>query len=61
MIGNVGIESEWRNFSLPIANFPDPPVVGKYLRDIDGSLWRIKGREKRSEDARWLCACVKKV
>src|SRR4051812_28236602 len=57
--GSLGLESQYRNFSLPVANCGGlTPRDGDTLTDVSNVVWRVLKAELRTLGSRWLCTCI---
>lgn len=60
--GTVGLQSTYRNFSLPVANLgAKAPRDGDTLAEAAPSqiVWKIQSAELRTLSTRWFCMCYK--
>jgi hypothetical protein len=58
--GSLGLESQYRNFSLPVANCSGlTPHDGDTLTDENEVVWRVLKAELRTLGSRWLCMCIR--
>ncbi len=58
--GSLGLESQYRNFSLPVANCGGmTPRDGDTLTDENAVVWRVLKAELRTLGTRWLCTCIR--
>lgn len=57
--GSLGLESQYRNFSLPVPNCGGmTPRDGDTLTDENEIVWHVLKAELRTLGSRWLCTCI---
>lgn len=57
--GSLGLQSVYRNFSLPVANLNGAvPRQGDTLTDPAEDVWRIHSVELRTLNTRHFCLCI---
>lgn len=53
--GLVGLEGQFKRFSLPVANLSVTPKQGNTITDASSIVWTIVSADLNTLSTRWLC------